>query len=106
MREHIAIFGATSAVAVEIARDALSTMFEKRKVEDAILEKQIHLTHWSLDNTSLGAYSVASPGDWMAHEALAQPVTDSCGDKRLFFAGEGTARAIANKSTNCLLDSQ
>jgi monoamine oxidase len=90
--------GDCDGLAVEIARDALSTMFGKPKVDEAILDKQIHLTHWSLDNTSLGAYSVASPGEWTAHEELAQPVRDRCNGKRLFFAGEGTARAIYNGS--------
>jgi Fe-S-cluster-containing dehydrogenase component len=62
---------------------------------------EIHVTRWSLDETSLGAYSVPTPGHWDKHELLRRPVgagADGEGTKRLFFAGEGTARAIYNGS--------
>ena len=89
---------ACDALSLEITRDALGTMFGVKTVDAAILTDAVHVTHWSLDETSLGAYSVASPGNWVAHEVLAEPVTDACGEKRVFFAGEGTARAIYNGS--------
>ncbi|HEY6968781.1 MAG TPA: FAD-dependent oxidoreductase, partial [Candidatus Angelobacter sp.] len=56
------------------------------------------VTRWSLDSTSFGAYSVAEPGSWHEREILAEPVPNADGTKRLFFAGEGTARAIYNGS--------
>ena len=44
------------------------------------------------------AYSVALPGNWDQHEVLAKPLEDAQGIGRLFFAGEGVARAIYNGS--------
>jgi uncharacterized protein with NAD-binding domain and iron-sulfur cluster len=44
---------------------------------------------------------VAEPKQWYQRQVLAEPVpnpTDPTGTKRLFFAGEGTARAIYNGS--------
>jgi monoamine oxidase len=40
---------------------------------------------------------VAEPGQWYQREKLAEPLSEK-GTKRLFFAGEGTARAIYNGS--------
>ena len=88
-------------LAIQIARAGLSKMFGGEKDEDgksavdkAILEKQIQVTRWSLDPTSFGAYSVAEPGHWMDHQTLGEPIEAKEGQRRLFFAGEGTALGI------------
>jgi monoamine oxidase len=74
-------------------------MYGEAQVNEAILENQIHVTRWSLDETSLGAYSVASPGNWDKHEILGKPVgLEGDGRPRVFFAGEGTAHAIYDGS--------
>jgi monoamine oxidase len=85
-------------MAIGIARSALSAMFGEKQVDEAIEPEGIHLTRWSLDATSFGAYSVAEPGNWFKHAILAEPVKDANGRDRLFFAGEGTARPIFNGS--------
>lgn len=84
-------------MAIGIAKSALAAIY-KEQVERSILEDQIQVTRWSIDPTSYGAYSVAVPGNWDKHEVLAEPVEDAQGVKRLFFAGEGAARAIYNGS--------
>jgi monoamine oxidase len=84
-------------MAIGIAKSALSGIY-REQVERSIVEDQIQVTRWSIDPTSYGAYSVALPGNWDKHEVLAEPVDDTHGVKRLFFAGEGTARAIYNGS--------
>jgi len=84
-------------MAIEIAKSALATIY-KEQVKDSILEDQIQVTRWSIDPTSFGAYSVASPGNWDKHAILAEPVEDGHGIERLFFAGEGAARSIYNGS--------
>ncbi len=89
---------ACDATGIAIAKAALSVMYGKQRVDETILADQIQVTRWSLDPTSYGAYSVALPGRWSEHAILAEPVEDAKGDKRLFFAGEGTARAIYNGS--------
>ena len=53
----------------------------------AVQNENIHVTHWSLDETSLGAYSVASPTNWDDRVALGEP-EPPMGKPRLFFAGE------------------
>jgi monoamine oxidase len=73
-------------------------MSGEKKIEENIQEEGIQVTHWSLDATSFGAYSVAEPGSWYERQILAQPVGTENGPKRLFFAGEGTARSIYNGS--------
>jgi monoamine oxidase len=73
-------------------------MFSERKIDEDIQAEGIQVTRWSLDATSFGAYSVAEPGSWYQREVLAEPVEDAKGTKRLFFAGEGTARTIYNGS--------
>ena len=84
-------------MAIGIAKYSLAAIY-KEQVDRSILEDQIQVTRWSIDPTSYGAYSVAAPGNWDKHEVLAEPVEDAQGVKRLFFAGEGTARAIYNGS--------
>jgi monoamine oxidase len=80
-------------LSIRIATAALSHMYGEAAVAGAIESERIHLTRWSLDETSLGAYSAPEPGHWDKHEVLRRPVGN-----RLFFAGEGTARAIYNGS--------
>jgi monoamine oxidase len=90
--------------AIETAHRALVNMF-KTPVDEAIQSNQIHVTRWSLDETSLGAYSVPEPGYWDMRETLRKPVgkpgadeDDDEGRKYLYFAGEATSRAIYNGS--------
>lgn len=86
-------------LSIRIATAALGNIYGA-EVAGAILSGQIHLTRWSLDPTSFGAYSVPVPGHWDKHEVLRRPIgpgKDGEGAS-LFFAGEGTARAIYNGS--------
>ena len=86
---------------IKVATTALSRMYREKAVAESIQSDRIHLTRWSLDETSLGAYSVPEPGHWAAHEILRRPVAVGAGDarrNRLFFAGEGTARGVYNGS--------
>jgi hypothetical protein len=89
--------------AIETAHRALVNMF-KEPVDQAMLSKEIHVTRWSLDETSLGAYSVPEPGYWDMREVLRKPVGEPGEDededcpKHLYFAGEATSRAIYNGS--------
>ena len=88
-------------LAIKITTSALSKIYGDDPVKDSIQSNQIHVTRWSLDETSLGAYSVPVPGYWDKREILRRPVgvgEDGEGTKRLFFAGEGAARAIHNGS--------
>jgi monoamine oxidase len=87
--------------AIQVATTALSRIYGEGPVKDSIQSNEIHVTRWSLDETSLGAYSVPVPGHWYKREILRRPVgagADGEGTKRLFFAGEGAARAIHNGS--------
>jgi monoamine oxidase len=83
---------------VAITKSALSNMSGEKRIDEDIQEGEIQITRWSLDSTSFGAYSVAEPGSWYQREVLAEPVENADGNRRLFFAGEGTARAIYNGS--------
>jgi monoamine oxidase len=88
-------------LAIQVATAALSRMYGEKPVHDSIQSTQIHVTRWSLDETSLGAYSVPVPGHWDKREILRRPIgagKDGDGPPRLFFAGEATARAIYNGS--------
>ncbi len=85
-------------LSIAITKSALSNVSGEKKIDEDIQEGEIQVTRWSLDSTSFGAYSVAEPGSWYEREILAEPVEDAKGTKRLFFAGEGTARAIYNGS--------
>jgi len=86
---------------INVATAALSRIYGEDQVKDSIQSNQIHITRWSLDETSLGAYSAPLPGHWDKREILRRPVgagKDGAGTKRLFFAGEAAARAIHNGS--------
>jgi len=88
-------------LAIRVATAALSRIYGEGPVKDSIQSNQIHVTRWSLDETSLGAYSVPVPGHWDKREILRRPLgagKDGEGTKRLFFAGEGAALAIHNGS--------
>lgn len=85
-------------LSIAITKTALGRMSGEKAIDEDIQQEGIQLTRWSLDSTSFGAYSVAGPGSWYLREVLAQPVEDTQGIRRLFFAGEGTARAIYNGS--------
>ena len=85
-------------LSIAITKSALSNMSGEKEIDRDIEEGGIQVTRWSLDSTSFGAYSVAEPGSWHEREILAEPVPNADGTKRLFFAGEGTARAIYNGS--------
>jgi monoamine oxidase len=85
-------------ISIAITKSALSNMSGEKRIDKDIQEDGIRITRWSLDATSFGAYSVAEPGSWYLRGLLAEPVEDAKGKKRLFFAGEGTARAIFNGS--------
>lgn len=85
---------ACDAMAVALTRSALERMFTREAVDRSIDAAGIHVTRWSLDPTSYGAYSIAAPRMWFYHDILGEPVKDSNGVERLYFAGEGTARAI------------
>lgn len=86
-------------LAIKVTTTALGKIYGQDAVANAIQNKGIHVTRWSLDPTSFGAYSVPEPGHWDKHEILRKPVGVGKNDtKRLFFAGEATARAIYNGS--------
>jgi monoamine oxidase len=88
-------------LAIKVTTAALSRIYGEDQVKDSIQSNEIHVTRWSLDETSLGAYSVPVPGHWDKREILRRPVgagKDGEGTKRLFFAGEGAAQAIHNGS--------
>ena len=85
-------------LSIAITKSALSKMSGEKTIDDDIQQQGIELTRWSLDSTSFGAYSVAEPGTWYEREILAEPVEDTNGTRRVFFAGEGTARSIYNGS--------
>jgi monoamine oxidase len=87
--------------AIDIAVRALSRMYGGKEVAESIQAGEIHVTRWSLDETSLGAYSAPLPGHWDKHAILRRPLgagPEGEGTKRLFFAGEATARGIYNGS--------
>lgn len=84
-------------LSIAITKSALSNISGEKDIDQDIQNEGIHVTRWSLDATSFGAYSVAEPKQWHQRQVLAEPVPD-VGTKRLFFAGEGTARAIYNGS--------
>jgi monoamine oxidase len=85
-------------MAIDGAVRALAAMY-KGAAERAIQADQIHVTRWSLEPFTLGAYSVPEPGAWDKREVLGRPV--AAGDEgplRLFFAGEASSPSIFNGS--------
>jgi len=90
------------AEAIRDARDALGKMYGPQALE-ALKEDRIHVTRWTLDEWTLGAYSVALPGAWDLREELALPIPyrekgDSTTPYRVYFAGEACATPMYNGS--------
>ncbi len=92
-------------LAIAVAQRSLEEIFGERTVRDALLDEQIHVTRWSLEPYTLGAYSVPFPGAWHLRAELARPVaapgsdgTAEAGPLRLFFAGEAASRTLYNGS--------
>jgi monoamine oxidase len=80
---------------------ALRRIYGEPAVGESMQRDRIQVTRWSLDETSLGAYSAPDVGYWDKHEVLRRPVRakdDEESPKRIFFAGEGTALGIYNGS--------
>jgi monoamine oxidase len=91
--------------AIDAAVRALSGMYGAEAVGRALLADQIHVTRWSLEPYTLGAYSVPVPGAWDERQVLGRPVAAGAdgangmgGPLRLFFAGEACSRTIYNGS--------
>ncbi len=85
---------------IKVTAAALTNIYGDQ-VGEAMQRQEIHITRWSLDATSLGAYSAPLPGYWNMREVLGRPVgagSDGAGTPRLFFAGEGTGRSIYSGS--------
>jgi len=92
---------ACDAKAIEHAKKVLRQMFGGSALQ-ALDENSTYVTRWSLDEWTLGAYSVALPGTWNLREELARPLPylteDSSGRHRVFFAGEACAEPMYNGS--------
>ncbi len=87
--------------AIDAAVRALSELYGDEAVRRALREDEIHVTRWSLEPYTLGAYSVPVPGAWAERQILATPVgdgEDGEGVPRVFFAGEACSRAAFNGS--------
>ena len=88
-------------MAIDAAVRALAAMYGDSAVNGAIQSDQIHVTRWSLEPFTLGAYSVPKPGEWDKREVLRRPVAAVGGENnppRLFFAGEACSPSIYNGS--------
>jgi monoamine oxidase len=88
-------------LSIAITKSALSNISGEKDIDEDVQNGGIQVTRWSLDSTSFGAYSVAEPKQWYQRQILAEPIANPAnptGTKRVFFAGEGTARAIYNGS--------
>lgn len=80
---------------------ALRSLFGDEAVSRAAVKEEIHVTRWSLEPYTRGAYSVARPGAWDEREVLARPLAggdEEDGPLRLFFAGEACSRTMFNGS--------
>ncbi|HVS64286.1 MAG TPA: NAD(P)/FAD-dependent oxidoreductase [Thermoanaerobaculia bacterium] len=88
--------------AIDAAVRALGEIYGDEEVRRALRADEIHVTRWSLEPYTRGAYSVPLPGGWDQREVLARPVAagedGEVGPLRLFFAGEAASRAIYNGS--------
>jgi monoamine oxidase len=87
--------------AIDAAVGALSKMYGAETVARTIRADQIHVTRWSLEPYTLGAYSVPLPGAWYQRQVLGLPVTagpEDDGPARVFFAGEACAPSMYNGS--------
>ena len=91
--------------AIGAAVRALSGVYGAEAVEGALLPDQIHVTRWSLEPYTLGAYSVPAPGAWDERQVLGRLLAAGAdgadgmgGPLRVFFAGEACSRTIYNGS--------
>jgi len=88
--------------AIAAAVRALSGVYGAEAVAGALLADEIHVTRWSLEPYTLGAYSVPVPGGWDERQVLGLPLAPGAGGTegplRVFFAGEAVSRTIYNGS--------
>ncbi len=87
--------------AIDAAVRPLREIYGAAAIDGALLADRIHVTRWSLEPYTLGAYSAARPGGWDQRAVLAEPVAAGPGESgplRLFFAGEACSRTIYNGS--------
>lgn len=88
--------------AIAAAVRALSGVYGAEAVTGALLADEVHVTRWSLEPYTLGAYSVPVPGGWDQRRVLARPLAPGAdgteGTPRVFFAGEACSRTIYNGS--------
>jgi monoamine oxidase len=88
--------------AIDAAVRALSGVYGAEAVAGALLADEIHVTRWSLEPYTLGAYSVPVPGGWDERRILGLPLAPGAdgteGPLRVFFAGEAVSRTIYNGS--------
>ncbi len=86
-------------LAIDTAVTMLSGMYGAEAVAESLEADEIHVTRWSLEPFSLGAYSVPVPDGWDQRKILALPVAAGQDHpSRLFFAGEATTDAAFNGS--------
>jgi len=93
-------------LAIDVAVGALEEIYGAEAVAEALLADAVHVTRWSLEPFTRGAYSVPFPGGWDQRAVLAEPVAAAGveehegddGPLRLFFAGEAASRTIYNGS--------
>lgn len=87
--------------AIDAAVRPLREIYGAEAIDGALLAGRVHVTRWSLEPHTLGAYSAARPGGWDQRAVLAEPVAAGpaeSGPLRLFFAGEACSRTIYNGS--------
>lgn len=88
--------------AIAAAVRALSNLYGAEAVERALVPEEIHVTRWSLEPYTLGAYSVPLPGGWSERRVLARPLAAGAdgaeATPRVFFAGEACSRTVYNGS--------
>jgi monoamine oxidase len=86
--------------AIAEAKAALARMYGITDVDGA-LAGPVLVTRWTQHPWARGAYAVVLPGMVKMREVLAEPVhggDDPSAPRRVFFAGEGTARSIYSGS--------
>lgn len=87
--------------AIDTAVATLGEIYGASTVAGALLADSVHVTRWSLEPHTLGAYSVPTPGAWDQREVLGRPIGAGGADDatpRVFFAGEAASRPIFNGS--------
>lgn len=88
--------------AIDAAVRALSGVYGEGAVARALRADEVHVTRWSLEPYTLGAYSVPVPGGWDERQVLGRPLAAGADERggplRVFFAGEASSRTIYNGS--------